>query len=351
MYRPVKPGLTGIINYHMSLKKCFFIFSCCLSFCPVIYAQQASCSLTIKGNIALSDSAKSALSAVSVYVSQIDKQIPVDSNGNFRVGDFCPGKFSIKISYIGYKPIDTSFVVGVNMSFAFLLVSQTQQLTSVIIAAQALHKDEITVAVRDTVGGLAIQETRGLSLAESLKSIAGVNSLQTGPNISKPVIHGVYSNRILILNNGVRQEGQNWGNDHAPEIDPFIATKLTVIKGAASIRYGSDAIGGVILLDPKDMPDHPGVLDGEVNMVGMTNGRIGAASAMVEGSAGKGSWEGLSWRLQGTLKEAGNSRTPNYYLGNTGYMENDYSAAVQYNKGHFGGQVYYSDFHTKIGIA
>ena len=149
----------------------------------------------------------------------------------------------------------------------------------------------------------------------------------------------------------MRQEGQNWGNDHAPEIDPFIATKLTVIKGAASIRYGSDAIGGVVLVDPKDMPDHPGVLDGEVNIVGMTNGRIGAASAMVEGSAKKGSWEGLSWRLQGTLKEAGNARTPNYYLGNTGYVENDYSAAVQYNKGHFGGQVYFSDFHTKIGIA
>src|ERR1700761_6721569 len=163
-------------------------------------------------------------------------------------------------------------------------------LDSVTVKAVKLKKDQLNVVVKDTLGGKALQAVAGLSLGESLKNIAGVNSLQTGPSISKPVIHGVYSNRILILNNGVRQEGQNWGNDHAPEIDPFIATKLSVNKGAASIRYGSDAIGGVVLVDPKDMRTTPGV-GGEVDLVGMTNGRVGAASGMVEG----GSANGLSW--------------------------------------------------------
>ncbi len=235
-----------------------------------------------------------------------------------------------------------------------------KQLAGVTVTATRLKKDQLNVVVSDTLGGKALQEIRGLSLGESLKGIAGVNSLQTGPSISKPVIHGLYSNRILIMNNGVRQEGQNWGNDHAPEIDPFIATKLTVIKGAASIRYGSDAIGGVVLVDPKDLPSRPGVLDGEVNLVGMTNGRGGAASAMVEGSAGDKGWKdstgrkgpgGLSWRLQGTVKKAGNAEASNYYLGNTGYNEYDYSATLQYNKVHYGGQLYYSDFTSKIGIA
>ena len=226
----------------------------------------------------------------------------------------------------------------------------TAQLTGIIVTAQKLKKDQLNVVLKDSLGGKALQEIRGLSLGESLKSIAGVNSLQTGPSISKPVIHGVYSNRILILNNGVRQEGQNWGNDHAPEIDPFIATKLSVIKGAASIRYGSDAIGGVVLVDPKDLPGGRGALDGELNLVGMTNGRVGAASGMVEGAAGK-KLEGLSWRLQGTLKKAGNAQAADYYLGNTGYNENDYSATLQYDKKHWGGQLYYSDFDSKIGIA
>src|SRR6201996_676176 len=166
-------------------------------------------------------------------------------------------------------------------------------LDSVTVKAVKLKKDQLNVVVKDTLGGKALQEIRGLSLGESLKGIAGVNSLQTGPSISKPVIHGVYSNRILILNNGVRQEGQNWGNDHAPEIDPFIATKLTVIKGPASIRYGSDAIGGVILVEPKALPASPG-LGGKVDVVGMSNGQAGAASGMLEGAAG-GKWQGLSF--------------------------------------------------------
>jgi iron complex outermembrane receptor protein len=225
----------------------------------------------------------------------------------------------------------------------------TTELQKVQVTAQKLKKDQLNVVVMDTLGGKALEAVRGLSLGESLKNIAGVNSLQTGPSISKPVIHGVYSNRILILNNGVRQEGQNWGNDHAPEIDPFIATKLSVIKGAASIRYGSDAIGGVVLVDPKELRASPGV-DGEVNLVGMTNGRVGAASGMVEG-AGGGSTSGLSWRLQGTLKKAGDAEAPGYWLGNTGYNEDDYSATLQYHKTHTGGQLYYSEFNSKIGIA
>ena len=226
----------------------------------------------------------------------------------------------------------------------------TRQLTTVTVTAQRLKKDQLNVVVSDTLGGKALEAIRGLSLGESLKGIAGVNSLQTGPSISKPIIHGLYSNRILILNNGVRQEGQNWGNDHAPEIDPFIATKLTVIKGAASIRYGSDAIGGVVLVDPKDMPSRPGVFDGNVNIVGMTNGRGGAVSGMAEGS-GEKKLAGLSWRLQGTVKEAGNAQASDYYLGNTGYNEYDYSATLGYARAHFGGQLYYSDFTSKIGIA
>jgi iron complex outermembrane recepter protein len=225
----------------------------------------------------------------------------------------------------------------------------TTQLEKVQVTAKKLKKDQLNVVVADTLGGKKLEEIRGLSLGESLKNIAGVNSLQTGPSISKPVIHGVYSNRILILNNGVRQEGQNWGNDHAPEIDPFIATKLSVIKGPASIRYGSDAIGGVVLVDPKDLPAKPG-MDGEVNLVGMTNGRVGAASGMIEGAVGR-QLDGLSWRLQGTVKKAGNAQAPTYYLGNTGYNEDDYSATLQYHKTHAGGQLYYSDFHTTIGIA
>jgi iron complex outermembrane receptor protein len=331
--------------------KKWLLFSGYLLFLGVARAQNPSCNLVLRGILRSADTVQVPYAAVTVYLPAKDRHVTPDDNGHFSFDSLCRGPLRIVISYIGYRTIDTTLAFNGKLVYTFQLVSQTQELTGVVVTALRLKKSELNVVVVDTLGGKALQEVRGLSLGESLKSVAGVNSLQTGPSISKPVIHGVYSNRILIMNNGVRQEGQNWGNDHAPEIDPFIATKLTVIKGAASIRYGSDAIGGVVLVDPKDMPDRPGVLDGEVNLVGMTNGRIGAASGMVEGSAGKGAWEGLSWRLQGTLKEAGNAQAANYYLGNTGYVESDYSATLQYNKGAFSGQLYYSDFNTKIGVA
>lgn len=104
-----------------------------------------------------------------------------------------------------------------------------------------------------------LSKTRGRTLGESMKELTGVTTLTTGNSISKPVIHGMHSDRILILNNGIRQEGQQWGSEHAPEIDPFIANKLSVVKGAQSVRYGANAIGGVVLVEPANLPDSSGV--------------------------------------------------------------------------------------------
>lgn len=321
----------------------------CSFFLSPVFGQQPGCNLTLTGHVYLSDTTKLNATGASVKVDGSSMGAIADSMGNFSVSGLCPGRHRITVSYQDYRTLDSVFVIRQNATLNFLLFSAAEQMGSVTVVGEVLKKDEITTAVKSILAGAQLEATRGLSLGESLKSIAGVNSLQTGPSISKPVIHGVYSNRVLIMNNGVRQEGQSWGNDHAPEIDPFIATKMTVIKGAASIRYGSDAIGGVVLLDPKEMPVKPGI-GGEVNLVGMTNGRIGAASGYVEGASG-GKLDGLSWRVQGTVKKAGNAKTADYYLNNTGYNENDFSAALQYDKPHYGGALYFSQFDTRIGIA
>ena len=333
----------------MRLKTLFLTVAGFLAIFSKISAQQPECNLTVSGHVYISDTLQLDARGATIKFPTLKKTGITGDDGNFQIPGICPGKQRIIITYQGYKTIDTVFNITHDLTLNFLLFSKTQELSSVTVVGEILKKDQITTAIKSVLSGASLDATRGLSLGESLKSIAGVNSLQTGPSISKPVIHGVYSNRVLIMNNGVRQEGQNWGNDHAPEIDPFIATKITVIKGAASIRYGSDAVGGVILLDPKDMPANPGV-DGELNLVGMTNGRVGVASGMVEG-AGGGKWEGISWRIQGTIKKAGNSQTAGYYLMNTGFNENDYSATLQYNKTHYGGSLYFSQFNTKIGIA
>src|SRR5690606_36446266 len=107
--------------------------------------------------------------------------------------------------------------------------------------------------------------------ADIFSTLPGVSMLQTGTMIVKPVINGLHSNRILVLNNGIRQEGQQWGSEHAPEIDPFVAKDFRLIKGAEGVRYGPDAIGGVIITSPSPLPVDPH-LSGELNAVYQTNG-------------------------------------------------------------------------------
>ncbi len=231
-------------------------------------------------------------------------------------------------------------------------VSRTIDLPAVDITEHRSEARQL-LQIQTELTGAGLQATRGQSLGESLKGITGLYSIQTGPTISKPVIHGLHSNRILILNNGVRQEGQQWGSEHAPEVDPFVASRLTVIKGAASIRYGSDAIGGVILVEPKAMPGTPGIT-AELNAVGATNGQMGVVSGLIEGASAK-KLAGLSWRVQGTLKRAGYVKTPDYFLENTSYREQNFSADLHYDRqlrsGNTAGiELFYSRFSTRIGL-
>jgi len=226
------------------------------------------------------------------------------------------------------------------------LSTAEKELATVVVNAQKVLP--LQTIAQSELAGAALMQTRGLSLGESLKELPGLNSIETGPTLSKPVIHGLYSNRVLIINDGVRQEGQQWGSEHAPEIDPFIANKITIVKGAASVRYGSDAIGGVVLLDPDQLPKHPGI-SGDVYLVGATNGQMGAVSGSLQGAFAK-KLKGLSWRVQGTAKDAGNFHTPRYYLTNTGLKEADLSANIGYTWKQLDLNVYYSHYTTQVGI-
>ena len=254
------------------------------------------------------------------------------------------------ISIVSYKITTVPVTVtadSVQVLPPVQLLSDSKILQEVIVTEHRSEAQQL-LQTQSSLSGVALDQTRGLSLGESLKSLTGMYSIQTGPTISKPVIHGLYSNRIIILNNGIRQEDQQWGTEHAPQIDQFLASRLTVIKGAASIRYGSDAIGGVILVEPKAMPTKPGVA-GEVNVVGATNGGLGVASGMLEGAFAR-KLIGLSWRVQGTLKRSGYIRTPNYYLENTSYHENNLSGDLHYEHKNVGVEVFYSLFDSKVGL-
>ncbi len=306
-----------------------------------------TCLFTLSGNVTDTDT-KEKLPGATLLIKELNQTVATDKNGGYKFENLCAGLYHCIITHAGCEPVDATIELGSSSQQSFQLAHTRKELADVKISAE--RKQDIgTNAVTDLKATQLFQMS-GQTLGETLKGVPGLNSIQTGPSISKPVIHGLHSNRLLILNNGVRQEGQQWGSEHSPEIDPFIANRITIVKGAASVRYGSDAIVGVILVEPKILGS-PTALNGEVNLVAGSSGRAGALSALLEGKM-KGAFEGVNWRVQGTVKRAGNFRTAHYYLKNTGLAEEDFSLATNYKnkKENFGAEAYYSQFNNRVGI-
>ncbi|WP_276498586.1 TonB-dependent receptor [Pontibacter litorisediminis] len=320
---------------------------------PVVQAQslpaplpeetEQDCGLTLSGKV-LDHDTREALIGATVYIPELDRATMSDEYGNYHFHQLCRAPYTLQVTYVGYEKESFSVRMSGSATRDLQLHADARMLRTVEVTGEHLREQAQT---QQSLSGRELEQTRGLALAETLKGISGVTSLQTGPTISKPVIHGMHSNRVLLLNNGVRQEGQQWGAEHAPEIDPFVASEVKVIKGAAGVRYGADAIGGVVLVEPRALPTSPGIT-GDLHLLGSTNNRQLATSATVEGNFEK--VPPLSWRLQGTLRKAGNAKTPDYYLENTGLKEQNFSAAVGYNKEAYGAELYYSHFSTDLGI-
>lgn len=325
------------------MKKSFLILCLCIIFTFSVDAQKQTCNCTLQGVVHERDIHQIVPGAV-IYIKGTNIATFADAKGKYSFKNLCKGNYILICQAVGFQRIEVPVSLSNEHQEDFSLEDKDEHLQEVVVSGK---KMENVTQAKGILEGEALDQTRGQSLGESLKSITGVTTLQTGSSISKPIIHGMHSNRVLILNNGIRQEGQQWGSEHAPEIDPFVAKRLTVIKGAAGVRYGSDAIAGVIMVEPAPLPDSVKI-HGEINSAAFTNGRMGVISGIAEG--GVSAIKGLAWRVQGTYKRGGDIKTANYYMANTGVQERNFSVALGYNKIHYGTEMFFSYFDTQLGI-
>ncbi len=302
---------------------------------------QSNCSYQLKG-IVKSEETNLPIPYASVWIKDIASGTVTDGNGNFMIQNLCRQTYTLILSHVDCENHTQQIIIDGNTEGVFLLHHHEKILNNVVVTSKRVALEN--TQAQSVLDAAELDKNKGQNLGEMLKSLAGVSSLNVGSTISKPVVQGLHSDRVLIFNNGVRQEGQQWGLDHAPEIDPFIANKVTVVKGASSIKYGVGAIGGVILVEPRALRDTIGV-GGEMNMVGATNGRMGVLSSMVEGKNQR-----FAWRLQGTAKKSGSLHTPQYFLNNTGLEELNGSAMLGFRIKETQFEAFYSHFYSKIGI-
>ena len=307
-------------------------------------AQTDTCLSSLSGKV-IDEHDKTALEYATVYLPEINKGMLTDSMGRFKLENICDGTYTVQVTHLGCEPIETKIAVKGSTKRNFYPEHHAEMLSNIEVIIKKIT--EQSTQTKNDVSDEKLDQSKGQSLGDALKNITGVTALNTGNSISKPMIHGMHSNRVLILNNGIRQEGQQWGVEHAPEVDPFIANKISVIKGANSVRYGSDAIAGVVLVETKPLRDSAGT-GGELNLVGMSNGKSGTASAYLEGNFNK--LKAFAWRVQGTLKQNGTISAPNYILVNTAMKEYNFSYALGWTKSKYGIELFYSQFNTMLGI-
>lgn len=270
-----------------------------------------------------------------------------DENGLLVINAVCQDQiYHVHVTGEGFESIEDDINIQSSDTLLFLMKTANINLAEVQVIG---HNDHVkTSNAQASLSHIQLERGKGQSLAALASDISGVNMLQTGATIAKPMINGLSGNRVLVMNNGVRQEGQQWGAEHAPELDASMADNITVVKGAEAVRFGREAIGGVILMEAPDLPYHFKGLAGNANIFGESNGQKGGTGLMLNGSFGETG--AFAWRVQGSALRSGNYRSADYFLENTGVRSYNYSAALGYDREQINVEAYFSSFNAENGI-
>ncbi|WP_017731218.1 TonB-dependent receptor [Nafulsella turpanensis] len=282
------------------------------------------------------------LAFASVLVKGTDNGTYSDENGVFHLHGLCTDEFDLVISYVGYKPLTHHHDIYHQAPVIYLSPANFQ-LESVVIEGARIESGQLSLT-ESRISPEDLENSGGESLGELLSNMVGVSTLKTGQNVVKPVVHGLHSSRVLMINNGLRHANQKWGAEHAPEIDPSLAENITLIKGAASIKYGPEALGGVVVINAP-RPELDKDLDAELELSAQTNGRAVGTSLFLE-QGGKQ----FAWNAQASGLYQGDLHAPDYQLTNTGARELSFSFASRYHQRNFDVDLYYNYFDQELGI-
>lgn len=310
-------------------------------FLAIFRSDAQDCEITIRGFV-FDEGTELPLSYVNVFIQETAKGTITDDMGNFQLDQICAGECHIIFSHIGCEPKKFHFDITKDTTLNIELSHTSISLGTFVVEGK---KDDLSNQPNLSVNRQAIEDNTNKNLSGLLENETGVYLIKSGSGISKPVVHGLYGNRLTLLNNGIVQSGQQWGNDHSPEIDPYAADNITVLKGANAIEYGGGNLGSIILIEPKRIEREPH-LHGQINYAFETNGRGHNLNARL----GKYS-PALAWRINGTIKRYGDRKTSDYFLNNTGIEEANFSVQLEKSwKDKLFLDFYASTFNTKLGI-
>ncbi|WP_298781643.1 TonB-dependent receptor [uncultured Polaribacter sp.] len=315
----------------------FSMFLCCI----YTNTRAQDCNLIFKGKI-IDFHDKTPIIGASVAIINLNRFTSSNIDGIFEIDNLCEGQIIVEIKHISCETKQVTIDLDKNIEKEIFLEHHLEKLNEVVVKTNTKTEQS---SVEQSIKKGVIEQFSDKSLGNALNTISGVSSLNTGNSIVKPMIHGLHSSRLLIINNNVRMFDQEWGDEHAPNIDINASDRIDVIKGANTLKYGSDAIGGLILLKPKKYAIKDSLFGNTLTSFN-SNGFGGNINSEII----KTYKSGFYTKLQANYRQFGDFEAANYNLTNSGIKSLNGSLRLGYNSFEKGFDAYYSYVNNEFGI-
>ena len=281
-----------------------------------------------------------------VYFPDLKSGAATDINGQYKITNLPEGTFLVQVSLLGFATITQKIILTPNTILDFQLEPSITENVGVVITGQSSSSDpKHTPTPITVVTNTQLQQNASTNIIDAVAKLPGISQLGTGPGISKPVIRGLGYNRVVVVHDGIRQEGQQWGDEHGIEIDDNSVNRIEILKGPASLSYGSDAMAGVInIMSAPTLPE--GTITGNFLSNYQSNNGLNANSFNIAGNL-----NGFLWDARYSNKMAHDYK--NKYDGgvfNSRYNEENFSGLIGINKSWGYSHLSFSSYHMLAGI-
>lgn len=301
------------------------------------------CQNTLSG-IVIDSQTQEPIIYATIYLADLEKGTATDENGKFSFSAIPAGTHKLVVSYVGYETFSIPVEVPNQNNLSIALRPTAIEMEEVIISTP-FHKLQSENVMKVEQKKVTELKTNGaITLADGIKDIPGVASVTTGLGIGKPVIRGLSSNRVLVYTQGVRLENQQFGGEHGLGLNDAGVESVEVIKGPASLLYGSDAIGGVLYLNPEKFAQ-PNTVAADFNGNYFSNTQGYSTNAGY-----KSSGEHFKFLFRGSLTEHADYNTDEYRVTNSRFREQDFKAGIGYQSTQLKTELRYNVNHSKLGL-
>ena len=325
------------------MKQGFRIFSICIFFLAIAFSAIAA---NLSGLVL--DAKGKPLVGASIYIHEARVGAVSNIQGKFTTPNLPVGNYLVEVSFQGYASVLITIAIKENTYQVFTLQERFVENENVTVTGVAsVTKTKQSVQPISIVKKSDLFKNNGTNIIDALsKMVPGLTSFSSGPAIAKPVIRGLGYNRIVTVHDGIRQEGQQWGDEHGIEIDEYSVQRVELLKGPASLLYGSDAMAGVIHIITNTPVEH-GTVKGNFQQTYMSNNQLIGTNANVAGHLNNG----FNWNFYATVKNA--KDYSNAYDGkvlNSRFSEKNMGGYLGFNKSWGYSHLLVSSFAQNLGM-